>query len=128
MSRLNYAFQIHKQVNKNNCFYPLDPNTKIYLQFSYLLVVVFSKYTTLFAHALTNLSLWGNQPCFLHVVNKHWKWSARNFKRQKAGIELLLRRTIYQTSSGFHDIISCIFLSNQGFALCLQCETDTVSW
>ena len=43
-----------------------------------------------------------------------------NFKLHMTFIELLIRRTIHQTLSGFHDIISCIFLTNQDFTFCLH--------
>jgi len=55
----------------------------------------------------------GNQPCLFHVVNKHWPWWASNFKLYKVVIKLLLKRTIHQTSPGFHDIIPCIFLATR---------------
>ena len=48
----------------------------------------------------------GSQPCLFYIVNKHL---SSNFKFYKTFIEFLLKRTIHQTPSCFHDIISCIF-------------------
>jgi len=61
-----------------------------------------------------------NHPCLTHIVHKNRPQRASHFKFFKVLIKRTLTWTVNQTPLSLHHIIPCIFLSNQGFALCLH--------